>query len=256
MKRKLFLVAAFLLVALNGVLMAQTPDATPAPEPPKQDDPKPTETPQAKPLTPEERALKQYYESLRSLEYRLGPEDVMSVTVFGHDKYSKSNITVPPDGRIGLPLIVGGVVVTGKTTLEVQQEVTKALEEYVIDPKVTVTLDKAASARYGIIGHIAAPGAKTMNRRLTLFQAIVEAGGVLSTGSEEKVVLLRFPEDDKPPQPQIFNLKEYRKGKGAMVYLQPGDTIVVPGKGFSLKDLPGLLGTVAGFRGIAPGVRY
>jgi polysaccharide export outer membrane protein len=261
----LMLFAAILSASLS--VAAQTPEPQPTPEvvlpsgemskeTKKEEMPAPAQpapTP-AKALSAEEKALNDYYNSLRAVEYRLGPEDVISVIVFGQEKYSKSNITVPPDGRIGLPLIQEGVQVIGKTPQQVQEEVAKKLDEYIIDPKVTVVLDKAASARYGIIGNVSAPGAKIMTRRMTLYHAIVEAGGVLSTGDKEKVVLLRFTADGQAPQPIIFNLKEYEKGKSKqeMVYLQAGDTILVPGKGFSLKNLPQLLGTVAGFRGIAP----
>jgi polysaccharide export outer membrane protein len=265
-KNAFVLLAAFFAFGLTA--LAQVPLTQPTPEvvlpsgemskeSKKEDSPvnaKPAETPAAKPLTAEEEALKKYYESLRAVEYRLGPEDVISVTIFDQPKYSRANITVPPDGRIGLPLIQEGVQVIGKTPQQVQEEVAKKLDEYIIDPKVTVTLDKAVSSRYGIIGNVQAPGAKIMTRRMTLYQAIIEAGGILSTGDKEKVVLLRFQDDTRPPQPIIFNLKAFEQGKSKqeMVYLVPGDTILVPNRGFSLKDLPQLLGTVAGFRSIAP----
>ncbi len=270
MKRNSNLFALCLAFCVS--VAAQTPMTKPSPEVvlpsgemskemPKKEEmatPKPAETP-AKTLTAEEKALQDYYKSLRAVEYRLGPEDTISVTVFGQDKYSRANITVPPDGRIGLPLIQEGVQVIGKTPQEVQDEVSKKLEEFIIDPKVTVTLDKAASARYGIIGNVSAPGAKIMTRRMTLFQAIVEAGGVLSTGNKEKVVLLRFKEDGQP-LPIIFDLKAYEKGKSKqeMVYLVPGDTIVVPGKSFSVKDLDSwmrILSPIGAVRTSVPGIR-
>ncbi len=47
--------------------------------------------------------------------YRLGPEDVISVNVFGQDRYSRSGIIIPPSGRISLALIPGGIFVNGKT---------------------------------------------------------------------------------------------------------------------------------------------
>src|SRR5205809_480474 len=40
-----------------------------------------------------------YYNNFLT-SYRLGPEDVISVNVFGLDKYTKTGIVIPPDGRI------------------------------------------------------------------------------------------------------------------------------------------------------------
>ncbi|MBC7931498.1 MAG: polysaccharide biosynthesis/export family protein, partial [Rubrivivax sp.] len=82
--------------------------------------------------------------------YRLGPEDVISVSVFGLDKYSRANITIPPDGRIDYYMIREGLHVAGKTTRQVADEIAKHFDEYINDPKVTVSLDKAMSSRYGV----------------------------------------------------------------------------------------------------------
>src|ERR1044072_2160355 len=64
--------------------------------------------------------------------YRLGPEDVISVTVFQLPKYSKGRIVIPPDGRIDYYLIRGGLFVNGKTTQQVADEITQHLDEYII----------------------------------------------------------------------------------------------------------------------------
>src|SRR5215213_2257441 len=63
----------------------------------------------------EEAAITPYYNNFFST-YRLGPEDIISVEVFNQDRYSRKGIIVPPNGRISLSLIPGGVFVNGKTT--------------------------------------------------------------------------------------------------------------------------------------------
>src|SRR5687768_4832726 len=98
----------------------------------------------------EEAAIVPYYNNFFST-YRLGPEDVISVTVFGQDRYSKSGITIPPSGRISLALIPGGIFVNGKTVDEVAELIKKQYDEYIIDPQVTVSLDKGFSYRYAVI---------------------------------------------------------------------------------------------------------
>jgi len=176
----------------------------------------------------EEAAVVPYYNNFFTT-YRLGPEDVISVQVFGQDRYSRNGITVPPSGRISLALIPGGVFVNGKTVDQVAEEIKKRYDEYIIDPQVTVSLDKASSYRYSIIGDVAQPGVKLMARRMTVTEAIAEAGGVLPTGSKSGVVVLRRQQDGVL-QPIAVNVSAIYKGKAADdTYLVPGDQVVIPG---------------------------
>jgi polysaccharide biosynthesis/export protein len=168
-----------------------------------------------------------YYNNFLT-SYKLGPEDVISVNVFGLEKYSRANITIPPDGRIDYYMIRGGLHVAGKTRQQVEEEITQHLDEYIIDPKVTVTLEKAMSARYAVIGDVAAPGIRPMTRRLSVYEAVSEAGGVLPTGKSQVVVL--HWNADRMLQQTTVDLAAIRKGKAADNYfLRPGDQVFVPG---------------------------
>jgi protein involved in polysaccharide export with SLBB domain len=176
----------------------------------------------------EESAVVSYYNNFFTT-YRLGPEDVISVTVFGQDRYSRSGITIPPSGRISLALIQGGLFVNGKTVDEVAELIKKRYDEYIIDPEVTVSLDKAASYRYSIVGDVAQPGIRLMNRRMTVTEAIAEAGGVLNTGSKSGVVVLRRQQDNTFAKIPV-NVDAIYKGKAPdSTFLIPGDQIFVPG---------------------------
>nr|MBA3805580.1 polysaccharide export protein [Acidobacteriota bacterium] len=175
-----------------------------------------------------EAAILPYYNNYLTT-YRLGPEDVISVTVFGQDRYSRTGIIIPPDGKINYPLIPNGILVAGKTTEQVAAELTKRLDEYIIDPKITVMLEKAQSARYSVLGDVGAPGIRIMTRRLSVYEALAEAGGVLETGDKTKVMILRR-QADGTLSPKIVNIKKYERGDAKeMAYLAPGDQVVVPG---------------------------
>jgi protein involved in polysaccharide export with SLBB domain len=179
----------------------------------------------------EEAAVVPYYNNFFNT-YRLGPEDVISVNVFGQDRYSRGAITVPPSGRISLALIPGGVFVNGKTVEQVAEEIKKRYDEYIIDPQVTVSLDKAASYRYSIIGDVGQPGIRLMSHRMTVTEAIAEAGGVLPTGDRSKIVVLRRQADGSL-QPIAVNVSAIYKGRAPdNTYLVPGDQIMVPGNKF------------------------
>jgi len=187
----------------------------------------------------EEAAVVPYYNNFFT-NYRLGPQDVISVVVFNQDRYSRAGIMVPPSGRISLALIQGGVFVNGKTVDEVAEIIRKKYDEYIIDPQVTVSLDKASSYRYSIIGDVGHPGILLMDHRMTVTEGLAEAGGVLDTGDKSKVVVLRR-QANGILSPIPVNVSAIYKGKAAdNIYLVPGDQIIVPGN--KLKTFQKIMG--------------
>ncbi len=253
---------AVVAVSAAAVVSAQTPDSSsnktrqrlataeaqeskpatqkPAPTPPGErlepddttrvpsDVPEETLANRSEQMSEEEGAILPYYNNFFST-YRLGPEDVISVQVFGQDRYSRSGITIPPSGRVALALIPDGVFVSGKTVEQVSELIKKRYDEYIIDPQVTVSLDKASSYRYSILGDVAQPGVRLMSRRLTVTEAIAEAGGVLSTGDRSQVVVLRRQQNGSLAPIRVNVSAIYKKGAPDTTYLVPGDQILVPG---------------------------
>lgn len=198
----------------------------------KKNEAKPSETPVSP--TDEAAQIIPYYNNYLS-EYRLGPNDVITVEVFGQcPDYCKQNITVPPTARISYPLIREGVMVGGKTVEQIADEITKKLDEFIIEPKVTVTLDKAMSVRYSVMGKVNAPGIRVMDRKVSLYEAIIEAGGVAKDGNKKKIALIRFDAQGRLSR-QDINLTAIESGKEPMIFLNPGDQVFVSGKGFTLE---------------------
>jgi protein involved in polysaccharide export with SLBB domain len=179
----------------------------------------------------DEAAIVQNYNNFFTT-YQLGPEDVISVTVFGQERYSKSGIKIPPSGRVSLALIPDGIFVSGKTVDQVAELVKKRYDEYIINPQVSVSLDQAGSYRYSVIGDVTQPGIRLMTRRLSVSEAIAEAGGILQTGDKKKVFVLRKQKaGNLTPIP--VNISAIYKGQAPdSVYLLPGDQVVVPGNSF------------------------
>ncbi|HYO98847.1 MAG TPA: polysaccharide biosynthesis/export family protein [Pyrinomonadaceae bacterium] len=199
-------------------------------------------------LSEEEAAVVPYYNNFMAT-YRLGPEDVISITVFNLDRYSKAGITVPPDAVISHPLIPEGVFVAGKTTKPVADEITKRLDEYVITPKVTVSLDKAQSAVFWVVGDVAQPGIRPMSRRLSVTEALALSGGVLDTGNKKKVMVMRRQANGFL-QPTIIDVAAIEKGRMPDNYfLNPGDQVIVPGNRMkNVQKILSLLPVVSFFR--------
>ena len=176
----------------------------------------------------EEAAIVPYYNNFFTT-YRLGPEDVVSVTVFGQERYSKQGIVIPPSGRISLALIPDGIFVNGKTVNQVAELIKQRYDEYIIDPQVSVSLDRAGSYRYSVIGDVAQPGIRLMTRRLSAAEAIAEAGGILQTGDKKKVYVLRKQQNGNLVPIPVNIAAIYRGQAPDGVYLVPGDQVVVPG---------------------------
>ena len=176
----------------------------------------------------EEAAIVPYYNNFFTT-YRLGPEDVVSVTVFGQERYSKQGIVIPPSGRISLALIPDGIFVNGKTVNQVAELIKQRYDEYIIDPQVSVSLDRAGSYRYSVIGDVAQPGIRLMTRRLSAAEAIAEAGGILQTGDKKKVYVLRKQQNGNLVPIPVNIAAIYRGQAPDAVYLVPGDQVVVPG---------------------------
>ena len=181
-------------------------------------------------------------------EYRLGPSDVISVEVFGQcPDYCKLSIPVPPNARISYPLIREGVMVAGKTVEQVAAEITKKLDEFIIDPKVTVTLDKAMSTRYSVMGNVAVPGVRVMDRKVSVYEAILESGGVTKNGNKDKVYVVSYAKDGRLARKQV-SLAQMESGKAEMVFLSPGDQVFVAGKGFTIEKFFDVLGKASAAR--------
>jgi polysaccharide export outer membrane protein len=165
---------------------------------------------------------------------RLGPEDVISVDVFDQPNYSRSNLVVPPNGRISYPLI-GQISIAGRTTEDLEREITEKLAEYIREPKVSVQIVQVHSLKYMVIGDVMTPGIYEMTRRLTVTEALAKAGYVTRYGDLSKVAVLRLQKDGNS-MPIPVNIKEVERGKIQDIYLTPGDTVVVPGNKFKTVD--------------------
>lgn len=163
-------------------------------------------------------------------EYRLGPEDVISVEVFNLPQYSIPQLIIPPDGKVNYKLI-GYINVRGRTVESVQKEIAEKLNEYIIDPKVNVQLLQSHSMKYMVDGDVGKPGIFEMTRRMTIREAIVNSGGILPTGDRAKVQIARAQPNGQTNLIPV-NFKELEKGRGIDEFLAPGDVIFVPGNRF------------------------
>lgn len=100
---------------------------------------------------------------------------------------------VPSEGFITYPLI-GKVVLVGRTTNEIREEVQKRLgEDFLVNPDVTVLIDEYGKKKVYILGSVAHPQDYELsnNRMITLLQAIAQAGGFTEDAEKNQVLIFR-----------------------------------------------------------------
>src|SRR5262249_50430853 len=108
-------------------------------------------------------------------DYRIGPQDVLNVTVFGETDLS-GKYTVEADGTFTYPLI-GRVKAGGFTLREFEQELRKRLTgDYLKNPQVSIAVETYRSQRILVMGEVRAPGEYLLSSDMTLLAALARAG--------------------------------------------------------------------------------
>ncbi|HEX6738284.1 MAG TPA: polysaccharide biosynthesis/export family protein [Vicinamibacteria bacterium] len=122
-----------------------------------------------------------------SPEYRVGPGDVLEVTVLGNEDLSRTP-TVQTSGTIALPLL-GEVSVAGLTVAQVKGKVTELLgKDYLVNPQVDVRVSEYHSQFVTVLGEVGSPGRKPLRGNTRIIDALVEAGGLTPRASGEVVI--------------------------------------------------------------------
>jgi polysaccharide export outer membrane protein len=115
--------------------------------------------------------------------YRLGPDDVIAITVYLHPELNVPSTNGGPDalvtsdGTVELPLL-GAINLDGLTLPQAQAKLTAAYATFVQAPRVAVQLVQANSLRYYLLGAFASPGVKYPIHPMTLLDALALGGSV------------------------------------------------------------------------------
>ena len=158
-------------------------------------------------------------------EFRLGPDDVIEVTVY-QDKTLDRTVPVRPDGKISLPLI-GEMPASGKTATDLQKEISLRLKQFVADPTVTVVVKEVNSPKVSVLGEVKNPGMYKIKDRATLLDAIALAGGLTEYAKRNKIVVIRT-DSNGPPHQFKLNIDDQIKGRRTEpFYVLPYDKIYI-----------------------------
>jgi len=157
-------------------------------------------------------------------DYRIVPGDKLSVQVYKDTNLSQQ-LQVRPDGKITLPL-VGDVRAEGRTSAELRDALVESLKEYNNNPVVTVIVTETVPPVFYVMGEVNAPGTLPLKGQISMVQALAMAGGFKDFAKKKDIVIQRKGANGVTAVP--FNYNDAIKGRTTMVYVQPGDTIIVP----------------------------
>ncbi|MEM9770615.1 MAG: polysaccharide biosynthesis/export family protein, partial [Cyanobacteria bacterium P01_D01_bin.73] len=159
--------------------------------------------------------------------YRLSPLDRVVVQVFGYPDLS-FNTNVDQGGRILVPL-VGFLKVEGLTLEELQEALTSAYDQYVVDPEVLVTLGSQVNPDVVVSGEVVRPGFYRVGSFETVVQALISAGGVKDSADLRAIALRRRLPDGTLLEQELNLLELLAEGlPEPRLFLQDGDVVFVP----------------------------
>jgi polysaccharide biosynthesis/export protein len=159
-------------------------------------------------------------------EYRIGPGDVLQISVWKNDAVSRT-VPVRPDGKVSLPLL-NDLDAAGYTPMELRDILVKKLAEYMPAPEVSVIVTEPRSFKVSVMGEVAKPGRFELQSRTSVLDVLALAGGLNQYAAKSRIFVLR--PDGKGMKRLPFN---YGKAVGSggeqeNFYLQSGDIVVVP----------------------------
>ena len=112
--------------------------------------------------------------------YRLGAGDEILMNVFGVEELT-GEYRIDGNGRISLPLI-GQFDISGYTLSEAEDVLERRYSErYLRDPQITVSVIEFRSQQFTAVGAVSQPRVYSVERKVTLIEALAMAGGLSQT---------------------------------------------------------------------------
>lgn len=166
---------------------------------------------------------------IQDSNYRFGPEDVLSIEVWGRDDLTGS-VTVDLDGNIQIP-VLGEFRAEGRTAAELSQLLSERYQ--LLDSSVSEVVVKVAqyNARgVTVVGEVRSPGPYGFRQMPDLWAAILAAGGANPNADLATVQVVRANPGPDGPRVLTVDLSRgiERTPTEQLPALEPGDQILIP----------------------------
>ncbi|WP_442807890.1 polysaccharide biosynthesis/export family protein [Trinickia soli] len=171
--------------------------------------------------------------------YKLGPGDVLQITVWDHPELAAAlgqqaqtskpgdpsqGFVVDDQGNLDFPYLSHPIHAAGKTVEQVRRDVRADLSKQFREPQVTVRVASYRSAQVYVDGEVRAPGGEAINDiPMTLTEAVNRAGGFTANADRAHLTLTRNGKSYPINLTQMI-----ASGKNPQdIMLQPGDMLRV-----------------------------
>lgn len=173
-------------------------------------------------------------QKLNDYQYRVGPGDVLTITVWEHPELTipagsfrtaaEGGNEVKADGTVFYPY-AGELQVNGLTTAEIKAQLEQKLASVIKRPQVDVRVADFRSQRVYVSGAVRQPGVVPVTKiPLTLIDAIEQLGGLANNASWGDIQLTRNGETQSISLRSLYETGAWSEN----LLLQHGDLIHVP----------------------------
>jgi polysaccharide export outer membrane protein len=160
-------------------------------------------------------------------EYFIGAGDVVQVSIWGEQSASVPSAVVRPDGKISMPLLKE-VAISGLTPTQAGKTIAEQLDQYIKGANVTVVVSQINSKKIYLLGAVKKEGTIAYTYRMTVMQALSEAGGLTDYAKRKKIYVIRIGGKKENRLPFDYDAVVKGGRSETNITLEPGDTIVVP----------------------------
>jgi protein involved in polysaccharide export with SLBB domain len=119
----------------------------------------------------------------------LGPGDVLNFNIYGSPDLARTEVAIGPDGRVSY-LEAQDVVASGLTIDELRAKMDEALGQYRRAPHTMITPVAFKSKKYYMLGKVNTKGVFTLDRPLTVLEALARAHGLETALVDRNLVTL------------------------------------------------------------------
>lgn len=196
---------------------------------------------QLTPVNASARSNKSLDQAVKNYQYRVGPGDVLNVTVWDHPELTtpagsyrsaeEAGNQVHANGTMFYPY-VGAIKVAGLTTQQIRNRLTNALAGYITDPQVEVNVASFKSQKAYVTGEVKSPGQQFIsNVPLTLLDAVNKAGGLSDNADWHNVKITRNGKDETVSIEALIQRGDLTQNRlltnGDIVHIPRNDTMKI-----------------------------